>query len=69
MSVAYIKGWRRSVTALIVAEGLRELSIDFAELTGNYKASEKYVGHLCSICRHHFEHSADCIFRTWCFSK
>lgn len=57
------------MTALIVAEGLRELSIDFAELTGNYKASEKYVGHLCSICRHHFEHSADCIFRTWCFSK
>ena len=35
------------MTALIVAEGLRELNIDIASLTSDYKACEKYVGHLC----------------------
>ena len=36
-SVAYIKGWRRSVSALIVAEAVRELGIE-AELRSDYKA-------------------------------
>ena len=37
-SVAYVKGWRRSVSCLIVAEAIRELRIDFSDLTQNYKA-------------------------------
>jgi hypothetical protein len=35
-SVAYIKGWRRSVSALIVAEAVRELGI-YTELRPDYK--------------------------------
>ena len=36
-SIAYVKGWRRSVTALIVAEAIRSLSIEMGDLTKNYK--------------------------------
>ena len=36
-SVGYIKGWRRSVTALITAAAVQELHIPFEDLTGNYK--------------------------------
>eukprot|EP00435_Cladocopium_sp_Y103_P042401 s1984_g11.t1 len=38
-SVAYIKGWRRSVSALIVAEAVRELGLE-AELRPDYKVLE-----------------------------
>lgn len=40
-SVAYVKGWRRSVTCLIVAEAIRELRLDFADLTQNYKVTSR----------------------------
>ena len=39
-SVAYVKGWRRSVTALIVAQGVKELGVEPSELTQNYKAGQ-----------------------------
>ena len=37
-SVAYVKGWRRSVSCLIICEAIKELGIDMADLTTNYKA-------------------------------
>lgn len=37
-SVGYIKGWRRSISALIAAEGIKALNIDFAEVTNEFKA-------------------------------
>lgn len=36
-SVAFVKGWRRSLAALICCEAIRSLGIDFAELTDVFK--------------------------------
>ena len=36
-SVAYVKGWRRSVTCLIVADAIRVLGINFDSLSSEYK--------------------------------
>lgn len=36
-SVAFVKGWRRSVTCLVVADAIRALEIDFGDLTSVYK--------------------------------
>lgn len=36
-AVGYVKGWRRCVTALIVAEAVRKLQIDFESLTEDFK--------------------------------
>ncbi|CAK9097739.1 FO synthase subunit 1 [Durusdinium trenchii] len=41
--VAYIKGWRRSLAALICCEGVRSLDIQLDELTDNFKASLKVI--------------------------
>lgn len=46
-SIAYVKGWRRSVTALIVAEAIRSLQIDASELTSAYKAGCVLAGSNC----------------------
>ncbi|CAL1167352.1 unnamed protein product [Cladocopium goreaui] len=37
-SVAYVKGWRRSVSCLIICEAIKELGIDMADLSTDYKA-------------------------------
>lgn len=36
-SVAYVKGWRRSVTCLAVADAIRTLNIDDSVLLPQYK--------------------------------
>ena len=36
-SVAYIKGWRRSLACLICCEDVRALGISFEDLTTNFK--------------------------------
>ncbi|CAK9043568.1 FO synthase subunit 1 [Durusdinium trenchii] len=42
-SVAFVKGWRRSLSILIVCEGIRSLGIPFEELTPEFKASVRVV--------------------------
>ncbi len=37
-SVAYVKGWRRSLACLIIFEGIRVLGVDMEELTPAFKA-------------------------------
>ena len=37
-SVAYVKGWRRSLACLIIFEGIRVLGVDMEELTPQFKA-------------------------------
>lgn len=39
-TVGYIKGWRRSVTCLVVAEGIRSLGIPLGDLHHDYKAGQ-----------------------------
>lgn len=39
-TVGYVKGWRRSVTCLIVAEGIRSLGIPLGDLSNDYKAGQ-----------------------------
>lgn len=37
-SVAYVKGWRRSLACLICCEAVRTLGISLEELTSEFKA-------------------------------
>ena len=37
-SVGFIKGWRRSLAALIICEGIRSLGIELDDLTDQFKA-------------------------------
>eukprot|EP00435_Cladocopium_sp_Y103_P058569 s586_g20.t1 len=37
-SIGFVKGWRRSLSALIICEGVKALGIDIAELTDEFKA-------------------------------
>jgi hypothetical protein len=38
-SVAFIKGWRRSLACLICCEGIKQLGITLEDLTLEFKAS------------------------------
>ncbi|CAK9076667.1 unnamed protein product [Durusdinium trenchii] len=41
-STGYVKGWRRSLTALVVADGIRSLDL-YSELTENFKKSMSVI--------------------------
>ena len=38
-SVAFVKGWRRSLACLICCEGVKSLGIEMDELTPDFKAA------------------------------
>lgn len=46
-SVAFVKGWRRSLAALICCEAIRVLEIPFDELTHNFKARDVSSPTIC----------------------
>ena len=52
-SVAYVKGWRRSLACLIVLEGIRVLGVDMEELTPAFKAGVTAYVIAYVICHPH----------------
>lgn len=38
-SIAFVKGWRRSLACLICCEGVKSLGIELDELTSDFKAA------------------------------
>ena len=55
-SVGFVKGWRRSVTCLVVADAIRALDIDFASLTREYKVH--FVAKIQELHRNTMVHRA-----------
>ena len=47
--VAFVKGWRRSLAALICCEAIRSLGIDFAELTDVFKVGLDHLVYFKSL--------------------
>lgn len=49
-SVAFVKGWRRSLAMLIICEGIRSIGIDLADVDSGFK----------EICGFFFAFHLDC---------
>jgi hypothetical protein len=48
-SVAFVKGWRRSLAMLIICEGIRSIGIDLADVDSVFKEICGYFSHFIWI--------------------